>query len=132
MAKKSKVKSVSEPTKYDGKNGTVYYFNIKMENGDTGNIGKKTIDGIKPGDELNYTIEETPKGNKIKLEQTTFGKAYTKAADNEDYQRGMMVGASLNNACLLCANGKIESNKIEDTARWLCQISIKLKEEFKT
>ncbi len=46
----------------------VYYHQIELDNGDSGQIGSKEKMPAKlnPGSELTYTIEETSRGNKIK------------------------------------------------------------------
>ena len=81
MAKTSKVKNVKGVREYDGQNGKVFYFQIEMENEDSGSIGKKKADAIKVGDELTYELEVTDKGNKIKPVQSGngFGGGLAKA-----------------------------------------------------
>lgn len=51
-----------------GPNGAVYYHEIELSNGDKGQIGSKEKMPAKlnPGNELTYTLESTPRGNKIK------------------------------------------------------------------
>lgn len=55
------------------KYGKMWFFDIELANGDKGSIGSKSDDGIKIGDELNYTLEQTEHGWKIKKAQPQFG-----------------------------------------------------------
>jgi hypothetical protein len=56
--KTAKVAEIVKTRKWDNpKGGTVYYSTLKMDNGDFGEIGKKTENAIRIGDELNYTLE---------------------------------------------------------------------------
>jgi hypothetical protein len=133
--KKSKVTKVT--FKSEWKNPTsgmiVFYSEIEMENGDKGQIGTKAKDGVKEGDEFEYSMTEDGRGGyKIKKEQSTFSKAYDRASNNVDNQIGQMVGNAITNACMLFANGKIEKDKLEATAQWICEVSMKLKEHFKS
>lgn len=53
---------------WSGQNGTVFYHEVELENGDKGQIGcrDKEPEWLNPGKELTYTLEKTDKGNKIK------------------------------------------------------------------
>jgi hypothetical protein len=68
MEKTSTIKSCAFTKEYKGDNGTVYYHNLTLDNGDTGSIGAKEQNPAKlaVGQELTYTIEATERGNKIK------------------------------------------------------------------
>lgn len=71
--KTSTIKEVMNVREWTGDRGTVFYFQLEMDNGDIGNIGKKSKDALKVGDSLTYTIEETDKGNKFKpVQQNSF------------------------------------------------------------
>ncbi len=50
----SKIKEVQSTKPYNGQNGTTYYSNLVMDNGDEINIGKKNQ--VKIGDELTYEL----------------------------------------------------------------------------
>jgi hypothetical protein len=67
------VEDVRGIRKWEGQNGTVYYHEIVLDNGDFGSIGKKTEDSIHIGDELTYTIELHDRGNRIKAVNPQFG-----------------------------------------------------------
>lgn len=69
MEKKAKiVRTVFVSEWNNPKGGQIYYHKIELDNGDVGQIGSKEKMPAKlnPGQELNYTIEATDKGNKIK------------------------------------------------------------------
>lgn len=67
MEKSSKITRTIFKTEWAGKNGTYYYHDIELENGDKGSIGCKEKEPtfLNPGQELKYTIEVTEKGTKI-------------------------------------------------------------------
>jgi hypothetical protein len=66
------VEDVRSIRKWEGPNGTVFYHEIVLDNGDFGSIGKKTEDSIHIGDELTYTIELHDRGNRIKAVNPQF------------------------------------------------------------
>jgi hypothetical protein len=75
MEKTSKVSKCEFKNEWTGPNGTVFYHNIELENGDSGNIGGKEKNSIKfsVGKEITYTTEEDQKGNKkIKIASKPF------------------------------------------------------------
>ena len=128
MSKKSKVVKVGDFREGNTKYGLVYYVDIEFENGDKGNIGVKDKAKMHVGKEFDYDISQDEQGRyKIKAVQPFPVKAMSSFND----KTGMMVGAALNSACLLAAHSIINISEVESTARTICQISIKLKEEFK-
>jgi len=60
MAKESKILSANYTRTWDGPNGAVHYYDLKLENGDAGAIGTKTKDNpsLAPGQVINYSIEQ--------------------------------------------------------------------------
>lgn len=42
---------------WTGKNGTIFYHDIVLDNGDRGSVGKKREGAIRVGDSLTYTID---------------------------------------------------------------------------
>ena len=53
----SKIKNIESVKPYEGKNGTTYYHNLEMENGDKINIGKLKEQEV--GFELTYEFTQT-------------------------------------------------------------------------
>lgn len=69
MEKKAKIiRTVFVSEWNNPQGGQVYYHEIELDNGDSGQIGSKEKMPAKlnPGSELTYTIESTSRGNKIK------------------------------------------------------------------
>lgn len=66
--KTAKITRTTFVSEWAGPNGNVYYHSIELDNGDSGQIGSKEKMPAKlnPGQELTYTLESTPRGNKIK------------------------------------------------------------------
>lgn len=65
-AKTSTIEDILGVRPYDGQNGRIYYYDILLENGDRGSIGKKSDDALSVGQRLTYTAEEGKFGLKIK------------------------------------------------------------------
>lgn len=61
MQKESTIKEILGIKPYTGSNGTTtFYFTVEMANGDKGGgIGRKTEDGLKVGDAVKYTIDDS-------------------------------------------------------------------------
>lgn len=55
--KTAKVTEVRGVRPWNGKNGTIFYHDIVLDNGDRGSIGKRSEGSIKVGDVINYTID---------------------------------------------------------------------------
>ena len=73
--KTSTVKEVLSCKRFDGKHGVVYYHKLELDNGEIGEIGKKTENAFKPGDSLTYTSETGEYGTKFKAAQLDGGYA---------------------------------------------------------
>jgi len=69
MEKTSKVKNIEFKQEWKGQNGSVFYHNLWLENGDIGQIGSKEKLPAKLaiGSEITYNIETDERGSKIKL-----------------------------------------------------------------
>ena len=73
-AKTAKVKQIVQKRKWDGPNGTVFYYKLEMDNGEVGEIGKKKDNSIHVGETLTYTSEDSDYGKKFKaVQQNGFG-----------------------------------------------------------
>lgn len=111
--KTSKVKSLGETREFNGKNGTMYSIKVYMDNGDEWEIVKKTVWGVKPGDELTYTIEDTQYGKKIKLVATEFGGGKKFAPRNTKFD---YIGFSMAYAKDLVVADKVKIDQLLPTA----------------
>lgn len=130
----SKVEKVTSVKPYNGQNGTIYYHNLIMANGDKINIGKKKELAI--GEELKYEIVETGqqeynKAKPIFEERPAFG-----GKNNDDYVKGIEVGHAINNAVnMICAGVELDTEfqnteeKIYKYSKIVMAISERLKSE---
>ena len=123
--KTSNIKTVSQPKEWKSEKGTFYFFDIHLENGDTGNIGSKESNPsfLQVGQELTYEITSTERGNKIKRVQE---KKQGYKADT----LGIAIGQGLNLAVQSWTSGKIEKEKIKDFAKWIAKTSYELRDEL--
>lgn len=61
----SKIEKIEKINKWEGRRGTVFYMTVRFENGDVGEIGKTHIEGLLPGMEITYRLEDAySKNNK--------------------------------------------------------------------
>lgn len=130
MSKTSKIKSVGTPKEWSNTNGTFYYFQIELENGDRGSIGSKDNppSWLKVGETLEYDLKETDKGNQIKrVQQNTFKKGGGYKPDT----LGIAIGQGMNLANEAWCAGKIDKEKIKAMAKWYAELSYELREELK-
>lgn len=74
MEKKAKITRTTFKNEWKGTNGSVFYHDIELDNGDKGSIGAKEQMPAKlnPGQEITYTID----GNKIKAVNTAGGGGF--------------------------------------------------------
>lgn len=81
--KTSTIKEITKVNEWKWPNGTIYYINMKLENGETISLGKKKADAFKPWDTVNYeVVEEWKKWKEIK-ENPFKPKAYNPEATNK-------------------------------------------------
>jgi hypothetical protein len=64
--KTAKILEVQNVREWTGQNGTLFFHKLVLDNGDRGDLAKKSRDAVKAGDSLTYTIEVTDRGNRIK------------------------------------------------------------------
>ena len=71
---KSKIKSVQANGTYDSKfdGSTMYTSEIQLEDGSVGEVSAKSADRWKEGDEVEYTLNTSNYGNKLKLSKPDF------------------------------------------------------------
>lgn len=131
--KTSKVKEVTNVKEWAGSNGTVYYHNLIMENGDKINIGKKKQ--LNVGDELTWELTEQDGSSEYPKAKTVNPEFQKKQADNT---KGIEVGHAINNAVnLICAGVELEipetvhtnEQRIYHYAKRILLISEQLKSE---
>lgn len=117
----STVKSQKFVRNWDGPNGTIYYFDLVLENGEVGQVGVKDMNSpkIAVGATIHYTSEERtgPTGRKstnFKLQNpnpfngggSSSGPAYTARKESPEVQNSISKSVALNNAVLFCKEQK--------------------------
>lgn len=108
METKAKILECKFVSEWNGPNGIVYYHELKMDNGDKGQIGtkEKHPEKLTTGNELTYTIEETSRGNKIKAVSGGFkGKQID--------PKTQMVSFSMSYCKDLIVGGKLDIKDLE-------------------
>lgn len=135
MEKKAKITRTIFKNSWQGSNGTVYYHEIELDNGDKGQIGTKEQMPAKlnPGQELTYTIEHTDKGNKIKAVAPAqgggFGGGFKSKAPADP--RSQFIGFASSYAKDLVVAGKIDLEKMNGAAESIFRNMLKLYELIK-
>jgi hypothetical protein len=121
----STVKSQKFVRNWDGPSGTIYYFDLVLENGEVGQVGVKDMNSpkIAIGATIHYTSEERtgPTGRKstnFKLQNPnpfngggsssvpSGGSAYVPRKESPEVQNSISKSVALNNAVLFCKEQK--------------------------
>jgi hypothetical protein len=121
----SVVKSQKFVRTWDGPSGTIYYFDLVLENGEVGQVGVKDMNSpkIQVGATLHYTVEERtgPTGKKstnFKMQNPMQYPGTTAAPsgagnsssnyrkESPDVQNSISKSVALNNAVLFCKEQK--------------------------
>lgn len=107
----SKIKTVSPRKPYEGAYGKMYYATITLENWDKWSLWAKEEWKYTTWQEIEYTIEETTNGNKIKIMQQQKGwKSFTK-----DYKKDA-VSFALSYAKDIMIAWKVKEDQLLPTA----------------
>jgi hypothetical protein len=131
--KTGKITKSEFKNEWQGPKGKIYYHDVVFEGDSTTyNIGStdKNPDFLAVGQTLAYEVPDASKPNKIKRVKEappSFGGGGGYKPDTI----GITVGAGINCAVTLIANGKVELKDLEATARRIVEISLKLRDEFK-
>lgn len=119
--KQGTVKSQKFVRNWDGPSGTIYYFDLVLENGEVGQVGVKDMNSpkIAVGATIHYTSEERtgPTGRKstnFKLQNpnpfngggSSSVTAYTPRKESPEVQNSISKSVALNNAVLFCKEQK--------------------------
>ena len=68
----SKIKSIQPNGTWESRNGTMFKFEIGLEDGTSGEVNSKTIDRWNVGDEVEYTVTPGKYGDRLKLDKAGF------------------------------------------------------------
>ena len=121
MEKKARIIECKFIKEWTGEKGTVFYHDLKLDNGDHGQIGTKDRmpDKIAVGQELTYTIEGTSYGNKIKTVSQTSGGFKGKPQRDPKEQ---MISFSMSYCKDLVVAGKLDIKDLEVGTRRIYNI----------
>jgi hypothetical protein len=149
----SVVKSQKFVRDWNGPSGTIYYFDLVLENGEVGQVGVKDMQSpkIAVGATIHYTAEERtgPTGRKstnFKLQNPNpfngggtgiVQSAYTPRKESPDVQNSISRSVALNNAVLFCKETKgSKPGDVLDTAEiflaWLKEEEVKVSSPINT
>lgn len=120
-------------SEWSGPSGQVYYHEIELSNGDKGQIGSKEKMPAKlnPGTELTYTIESSPRGNKIKaVNENRNIPGFTGKKVFQD-PRAQFIGFSSAYAKDLVVAGKVDIKAMNIAAESIFLNMIKLYDTIK-
>lgn len=68
----SKIKSIHPNGTWESRNGTMFKFEIGLEDGTSGEVNSKTIDRWNVGDEVEYTVTPGKYGDRLKLDKAGY------------------------------------------------------------
>jgi hypothetical protein len=149
----SVVKSQKFVRDWNGPSGTIYYFDLVLENGEVGQVGVKDMQSpkIAVGATIHYTSEERtgPTGRKstnFKLQNPNpfngggtgiVQSAYTPRKESPEVQNSISRSVALNNAVLFCKETKgSKPSDVLDTAEiflaWLKEEEVKVSSPINT
>jgi len=150
----SVVKSQKFVRDWNGPSGTIYYFDLVLENGEVGQVGVKDMNSpkIAVGATIHYTTEERtgPTGRKstnIKLQNPmpyansstprAAGASFTPRKESPEVQNSISRSVALNNAVLFCKEQKgAKPGDVLDTAEiflaWLKEEEVKVSSPINT
>lgn len=93
----SKIKSIQAQGTYQGQSGTVYKFEVELEDGAVGEVGAKTENRWSEGDEVEYTKTDTNWGPKLALQKPGF----TPSAPGGGFKRNPVDQKNMENSWAL-------------------------------
>lgn len=131
--KTAKVTEVVSINPWQSSNGTIYYCNCVMDNGDKISIGKKKE--VQVGWDLTYEIVDTSQEyNKAKSAQKPEGSFTGGGNKYQDNTKGIKIGHAITNAVSIFvangANGMSDKDAIKNYAKLIYQISEELNNEL--
>jgi hypothetical protein len=118
MSKTATITEIEAVKPWESKYGTMYGFDIVLDNGDEGQVNKKSSDALKVGDTITYNITPSDYGNKIKEVfenrggKTSRGFNGSKASFALSYAKDIAVAS-------IAASGNVPANttkQVTDTA----------------
>lgn len=136
MAESKKILTSEFKREWNGPNGVLYYHDVTFAEGEKPwSIGTKEKDPmfLLPGQNLDFEVKDAAKRSikRVKLDTPVSQQSGSGGGSSGRYNPiGQIVGASVNNAVLLAAHGKIHMDDLRKTAKGLVEFSLELQKSF--
>ena len=115
----SKIKSIQPNGTWESRNGTMFKFEIGLEDGTSGEVNSKTIDRWNVGDEVEYTVTPGKYGDRLKLDKAGFAsKGGGGNSQSPDIQKRIDASWAIGHAI----NQESDPEKIVEAAEWLLKL----------
>jgi len=116
----SKIKSIQPNGTWESRNGTMFKFEIGLEDGTSGEVNSKTIDRWNVGDEVEYTVTPGKYGDRLKLDKAGYANKGGGGGYKEDPEKTKRITASW--AIGHAINQESDPEKIIEAAEWLIKL----------
>jgi hypothetical protein len=113
----SKIKSIQPNGTYQSQNGLMYKFEIELENGESGEVSAKTENRWSVGDEVEYTVQQSKWGVKMRLDKAGFNNA-PRGGSSPDVQKRIDASWAIGHAI----NQESDPEKILEAAEYLLKL----------
>ena len=116
----SKIKTIQPNGSYPNDRspeGVTYTFEVELQDGESGEVGAHTKDKWNVGDEVEYTLNQSKWGNKLKLSKPGFSPNQSKA-NNPDIQKRIDASWAIG----LALKEESDPEKILEAAEFLLSI----------
>ena len=115
----SKIKSIQPNGTWESRNGTMFKFEIGLEDGTSGEVNSKTIDRWNVGDEVEYTVTPGKYGDRLKLDKAGFANTGGGgSSQSPDIQKRIDASWAIGHAI----NQQSDPEKIVEAAEWLLKL----------
>lgn len=122
------IKKIPLVKQWDGPKGTLYFHTLEMEDGKEIQLGKKTENAFKTGQEIEYESYEI--NGKVKFKEITDFKGGGGSKKEDPYRQMLILAqSSTHRAVELVATGAITFEQLEAATGKLMDIQIKLAKE---
>lgn len=115
----SKIKSIQPNGTWESRNGTMFKFEITLEDGTSGEVSAKTENRWNIGDEVEYTVTPSKWGDRLKLDKAGFAnKGGGGNGQSPDIQKRIDASWAIGHAI----QQESEPEKIIEAAEWLLKL----------
>ena len=124
--KTAKVEHISNVRRWDGPSGTVFYHQIRFDNGEFGSLGKKQENAVKVGDTITYELN----GDRIKeIPQNGFGGF--RGGKSQGSPSSFALSYSKDLMCAMVAAGKTKDLTAQQIADSTIVVACKFRDWLK-